>query len=128
MGPADPELEFAGIWQSLPKIVFSNTLEKVEGNARLATDGVAEEVATLKEQPGKDLTVLGSEVDEGDGAHADRSPARTAASKAPPTTSSGRFTMRRCRAGTPAHTSPPGMSRSTTEPMPTMAPGPMRRR
>jgi dihydrofolate reductase len=56
----EPELEFAHIWQSLPKIVFSKTLEKVEGNARLATDGVAEEVAKLKEQPGKDLAVGGA--------------------------------------------------------------------
>jgi dihydrofolate reductase len=57
----EPEREFAGIWQDLPKIVFSKTLEKVEGNARLATDGVAEEeVARLKEQPGKDLAVGGA--------------------------------------------------------------------
>jgi dihydrofolate reductase len=54
------ELEFARIWQSIPKIVFSTTLEKVEGNARLARDGVAEEVARLKEQPGKDLAVGGA--------------------------------------------------------------------
>jgi dihydrofolate reductase len=54
------ELEFARIWQSLPKIVFSTTLETVEGNARLATDGVAEEVARLKAQPGQDLAVGGA--------------------------------------------------------------------
>jgi dihydrofolate reductase len=54
------ELEFARIWLDLPKIVFSTTLEKVEGNARLATDGVAEEVARLKEQPGKDLAIGGA--------------------------------------------------------------------
>jgi dihydrofolate reductase len=57
---AEHELEFARIWQALPKIVFSNTLDKVEGNARLATDGVAEEVARLKAQPGKDLAVGGA--------------------------------------------------------------------
>jgi dihydrofolate reductase len=56
----EPELEFARIWKNLPKIVFSKTLEKVEGNARLARDGVAEEVAKLKEQPGKDLAVGGA--------------------------------------------------------------------
>jgi dihydrofolate reductase len=54
------ELEFAGIWQKLPKIVFSKTLEKVEGNARLVRDGVAAEVAKLKEQPGEDLAVGGA--------------------------------------------------------------------
>ena len=54
--------EFARIWKPLPKIVFSTTLERVEGNARLATDGVAEEVARLKDEPGKDLGVGGAEL------------------------------------------------------------------
>ncbi len=54
------ELEFARIWQELPKIVFSKTLEAVEGNARLAGDDVADEVSQLKEQPGKDLAVGGA--------------------------------------------------------------------
>jgi dihydrofolate reductase len=57
---SEPELEFARIWQGLPKIVFSNTLEEVEGNARLATEGVAEELAKLREQPGKDLGIGGA--------------------------------------------------------------------
>jgi dihydrofolate reductase len=54
------ELEFARIWKEMPKIVFSKTLEKVEGNARLVRDGVSQEVAKLKEQPGKDLAVGGA--------------------------------------------------------------------
>jgi dihydrofolate reductase len=54
------ELEFARIWKRLPKIVFSKTLETVEGNYRLAGDSVAEEVAKLKEQPGDDLAVGGA--------------------------------------------------------------------
>jgi dihydrofolate reductase len=60
--PSAPEhvLEFARIWRALPKIAFSKTLEKVEGNASLARDGVAEEVAQLKERPGKDLAVGGA--------------------------------------------------------------------
>jgi dihydrofolate reductase len=53
-------LEFARIWQPLPKIVFSSTLEQVEGNARLARTSVAEEVAELREQPGGDLGVGGA--------------------------------------------------------------------
>jgi len=57
---SEHELEFARIWKDLPKIVFSKTLENVEGNARLARDGVADEVARLKEQPGKDLAVGGA--------------------------------------------------------------------
>jgi dihydrofolate reductase len=57
---ADHEREFARIWKALPKIVFSTTLEQVEGNARLAAGGVAEEVAALKAQPGDDLAVGGA--------------------------------------------------------------------
>jgi dihydrofolate reductase len=54
------ELEFARIWLALPRIVFSTTLDTVEGNARLATNGVGEEVAELKQQPGGDLAVGGA--------------------------------------------------------------------
>jgi dihydrofolate reductase len=57
---AEHELEFARIWQALPKIVFSTTLTEVEGNARLATEGVREEVAKLRQQPGGDLAVGGA--------------------------------------------------------------------
>jgi dihydrofolate reductase len=57
---ADYVLEFARIWKDTPKIVFSTSLEKVEGNARLVRDGVADEVAALKEQPGPDLAVGGA--------------------------------------------------------------------
>ena len=57
---AEYELEFARIWKNLPKLVFSKTLEKVEGNYRLVRGGVAEEVARLKEQTGKDLAVGGA--------------------------------------------------------------------
>jgi dihydrofolate reductase len=59
--PSAPEHdEFARIWKDLPKIVFSKTLDKVEGNYRLMREGVAEEVAKLKEQSGKDLAVGGA--------------------------------------------------------------------
>jgi dihydrofolate reductase len=36
---------FADVWCALPKIVFSRTLDSVQGNARLAEGSVAEEVA-----------------------------------------------------------------------------------
>lgn len=52
-------LEFARLWKAMPKIVFSRTLERVEGNARLVRDGLADEVAKLKGQPGGDLGVGG---------------------------------------------------------------------
>jgi dihydrofolate reductase len=40
--------------------VFSTTLESVVGNARLARAGLADEVARLKEQSGKDIDVGGA--------------------------------------------------------------------
>jgi dihydrofolate reductase len=57
---SEVELEFAHIWKNLPKIVFSRTLERLEGNTRLVRDCVGEEVAKLKEQPGKDLAAGGA--------------------------------------------------------------------
>jgi dihydrofolate reductase len=54
------ELEFARIWKEIPKIVFSTTLDELQGNARLAGADVGEEVAKLKDQPGKDLAVGGA--------------------------------------------------------------------
>jgi dihydrofolate reductase len=52
--------EFAGIWQELPKLVFSMTLTEVQGNTRLATEGIAEEVARLKREPGGDIGLGGA--------------------------------------------------------------------
>src|SRR4029078_5048937 len=46
------ELEWAAIWKQLPKVVFSTTLESVEGNARLVRGDAVAEVARLKEEPG----------------------------------------------------------------------------
>lgn len=56
---SDFELEFARIWQDLPKVVFSRTLQEVEGKGRLVRGDVAAEVARLKEEPGEDLAVGG---------------------------------------------------------------------
>jgi dihydrofolate reductase len=60
--PSAPEveLEFARIWKDTPQVVFSRTLEKAEGNARLVSDNAAEEVARLKEEPGNELAVGGA--------------------------------------------------------------------
>jgi dihydrofolate reductase len=54
------ELEFARIWKDTPKVVFSRTLERVEGNATLVRNDAVAEVARLKEQPGKPLAVGGA--------------------------------------------------------------------
>ncbi len=53
------ELEFARIWKPIPKVVFSTTLEQVQGNARLASDDVAGEVARLREAPGEGVVSVG---------------------------------------------------------------------
>nr|WP_264292567.1 dihydrofolate reductase family protein [Tessaracoccus defluvii] len=47
-GFSPEELEFARIWQELPKVVFSSTLTEVVGNTRIATDDLATEIARLK--------------------------------------------------------------------------------
>jgi dihydrofolate reductase len=50
--------EFARVFDSLDKVVFSTTLKHVEGrNTRIVRTNVAEEVVALKQQPGKDICV-----------------------------------------------------------------------
>jgi dihydrofolate reductase len=50
--------EFARVFDSLDKVVFSTTLNDVEGNnTRLVRANVAEEVLALKLQPGKNIGV-----------------------------------------------------------------------
>ena len=51
--------EYLQIWKQIPKIVFSSTLERVEGNARLERGDPVAVVTRLKEQPGPDLSVGG---------------------------------------------------------------------
>jgi len=51
----------AGLMNSFPKVVISRTLDKADwNNTRLITDNVAEEIAALKQQSGKDLAIFGS--------------------------------------------------------------------
>lgn len=53
--------EIADFMNSIPKVVFSKTLEKAEwNNTRLVNGDAEEEVAKLKRQPGKDMFVFGS--------------------------------------------------------------------
>jgi dihydrofolate reductase len=56
---SEPEREFAAIWQRLPKLVFSSTLERVEGNATLASEDLAAEIAKLEQQPGAGELAIG---------------------------------------------------------------------
>ncbi len=58
--PSSTEPE-AAMMNDLPKLVFSRTLEKVEWkNSRLAKGNIAEVIAKLKQQPGKDIALIGS--------------------------------------------------------------------
>jgi len=52
--------EFADVWSALPKVVFSRTLDSVQGNARLAGASVAEEVAAALDATGKVVSIGGA--------------------------------------------------------------------
>ena len=56
----EPETEFAEVWRVLPKVVFSRTLDSVQGNARLAQGSVAEEVAAVLAGTEKDVEIGGA--------------------------------------------------------------------
>ena len=57
----DAELEWAGLWNPLPKVVFTNTLSALQGNARLASGGVAEEIERLRaESEDGDIAIGGA--------------------------------------------------------------------
>ncbi len=56
---SDDEREWTALWKPLPKVVFSRTLTQVEGNARLATGSVADEIARLRAEPGEGDIAIG---------------------------------------------------------------------
>jgi dihydrofolate reductase len=60
--PRDNELgaAFADVWCALPKVVFSRTLDSVQGNARLAEAPLAEEVAAALDATDKDVQIGGA--------------------------------------------------------------------
>ena len=58
----DDELRaaFADVWCAIPKVVFSRTLDSVQGNARLAEASLAEEVAAALDATDKDVSIGGA--------------------------------------------------------------------
>jgi len=50
---------WASVWRRLPKVVFSGTLTAVQGNARLATGSLAEEIERLRAEPGDGDIAIG---------------------------------------------------------------------
>jgi dihydrofolate reductase len=51
---------FADVWCAIPKIVFSHTLDTVQGNARLAEGSVAEEITAAIDANDKDVAIGGA--------------------------------------------------------------------
>jgi dihydrofolate reductase len=51
---------FADVWCAIPKVVFSRTLDRVQGNARLAEASVAEEAAAALDATDKDVSIGGA--------------------------------------------------------------------
>jgi dihydrofolate reductase len=58
----DTELtaEFADVWCAIPKVVFSRSLDSVQGNARLAEASLAEEAAAALDATDKDVAIGGA--------------------------------------------------------------------
>ena len=58
---SEGEKEYARKLNSMRKIVFSKSLEKVEwNNSHLMKEVLPEEIAKLKQEPGKDMVIYGS--------------------------------------------------------------------
>ena len=51
---------FGDVWCAIPKVVFSRTLDSVQGNARLAEASVAEEAAAALDATDKDVSIGGA--------------------------------------------------------------------
>lgn len=58
-GLSDYEAEFAEFWRATPTVVFSRTLDRVEGEARLAEGDAAEEIKRLKAETDGILSIGG---------------------------------------------------------------------
>ena len=51
---------FADVWCAIPKVVVSRTLDRVQGNARLAEASLAEEAAAALDATDKDVSIGGA--------------------------------------------------------------------
>jgi len=56
------ENEFARIFDSINKVVFSKSLESAETNTRIVRSGLRDEILKLKQQPGKSILAGGVNV------------------------------------------------------------------
>jgi dihydrofolate reductase len=60
MRESELDAAFADVWCAIPKVVFSRTLESVQGNARLAEASLAEEAAAAIDSTDKDVGIGGA--------------------------------------------------------------------
>src|SRR6266542_530793 len=60
MRETEAEAAFADVWCAIPKVVFSRTLDSVQGNARLAEGSVDEEAAAALDATDKDVGIGGA--------------------------------------------------------------------
>src|SRR5262249_22214187 len=58
--PAEAAAAFADVWCAIPKVVFSRTLDSVQGNARLAEASWAEEAAAALDATDKHVSIGGA--------------------------------------------------------------------
>jgi dihydrofolate reductase len=54
--------KFAPFWRATPKVIVSRTIETTAWNSRVIRENVAEEVAALKQRPGKDILLTGGSI------------------------------------------------------------------
>jgi dihydrofolate reductase len=59
-GATPAHIEFARNWRDTPKVVFSATVDKVDGNARLVTGDAVAEITRLKAEDGGPMRVGGA--------------------------------------------------------------------
>ncbi|MFJ8207163.1 dihydrofolate reductase family protein [Micromonospora chalcea] len=59
-GATPAQIEFARNWRDTPKVVFSSTIDKVDGNARLFTGDAIAEITRLKAGDGGPMRVGGA--------------------------------------------------------------------
>jgi dihydrofolate reductase len=58
----EADKEFARVFDSKKKIVFSRTLDRAEGNTRIVRTNLQDEILKLKQESGKDILVGGVDI------------------------------------------------------------------
>ncbi len=59
-GATPAEIEFAGRWREMPKVVFSSTISTVDWNTRLVTGDAVTEITRLKADDGGPMDIGGA--------------------------------------------------------------------